>query len=334
MKRVTIADVANHANVSKSTVSQYINKRYDYMGEETKERIEKTIKELEYSPNMVAKSLKQKSTLTIGVIVANILHVFSTQVIRAIEDVCQENDFHVIVCNADDNPEKEKKYIEMLRAKQVDGMIVFPTGGNKDLYESLFNEGYPLIFVDRFVENLPIDSILLDNEAAAKLAVDHFVSKGYERIAILTTSIIRNITPRVERISGYKKALQASGIPIREEYIKSLDLNEIHNGLKEMLFAEHPPQAILAGNDLTLMQILNFVQEHKIQIPKELALIGIDELSFANIYSPSLTIVSQPTFEMGEMAASLLLKKVKKEDTKNEGCIHRLQPTLVIRESC
>src|SRR5699024_7590258 len=130
VKRVTISDVAQHAGVSKSTVSQYLNRRYDYMGKNTKEKIESAIKELEYSPNMVARSLKQKSSTTIGVIVANILHVFSTQVIRAIEDFCHDKGFHVIVCNADDNPNKEKTYIDMLRAKQVDGIIAFPTGDN------------------------------------------------------------------------------------------------------------------------------------------------------------------------------------------------------------
>src|SRR5690554_6439026 len=133
MKRITIADVAKHAGVSKSTVSQFLNKRYDYMGEDTKKRIEDSIKQLHYRPNILARSLKQKSTTTIGIIVANILHNFSTQVMRAIEDVCHKYDFHVIVCNADDNPDKEKNYIEMLQAKQVDGIILFPTGDNEEL---------------------------------------------------------------------------------------------------------------------------------------------------------------------------------------------------------
>src|SRR5699024_7278625 len=117
MKKVTIADVANLAKSSKSTVSQYLNGRYNYMSLDTKRRIEDAIKELNYQPNYVARSLKQKKTSTIGVIVANILHVFSTEIIRAIEDYCQLNQFHVIVCNADDDPNKEKIYIEMLRSK-------------------------------------------------------------------------------------------------------------------------------------------------------------------------------------------------------------------------
>ncbi|MEH7078951.1 LacI family DNA-binding transcriptional regulator, partial [Bacillus velezensis] len=116
MKTITISDVAKYANVSKSTVSQFLNQRYDYMSEKTKQKIEAAIQELNYQPNFVARSLKQKSTFTVGVVVANILHTFSTQVIRAVEDYFHEQGFHIIVCNADDEPEKEKKYIEMLRA--------------------------------------------------------------------------------------------------------------------------------------------------------------------------------------------------------------------------
>src|SRR5699024_5085653 len=134
MKRVRIADVANVAQVSKSTVSQYLNKRYHYMSEETKQRIKTAIEELNYQPNYVDRGLRQKKTSTIGVIVANILYTFSTEVIRVIEDYCHFHQFHVNVCNADDNPDQEKEYIEMLRAKQVDGFIVFPTGENLDVY--------------------------------------------------------------------------------------------------------------------------------------------------------------------------------------------------------
>ncbi|MFB4475856.1 LacI family DNA-binding transcriptional regulator, partial [Oceanobacillus caeni] len=185
MRRITISDVAEHAGVSKSTVSQYLNKRYDYMGKKTKERIEHAVKELGYSPNIIARSLKQKSTMTIGVIVANILHVFSTQVIRAIEDFCNEKDFHVIICNADDDPEKEKRYIEMLQSKQVDGIIAFPTGGNVELYKALIEVQFPVVFMDRIIPGIEIDTVILDNEKASFLAVEEFLRKGYREIGML-----------------------------------------------------------------------------------------------------------------------------------------------------
>lgn len=334
MKTTTIADVADYAKVSKSTVSQFLNKRYDYMAVKTKEKIELAIKELGYQPNIVARSLKQKSTTTIGVIVANILHEFSTQVIRAIEDVCNELDFHIIVCNADDEPIKEKKYIEMLRAKQVDGIIVFPTGDNIELYERMVDKDYPIVFLDRRIPEVPVSSIMLHNEDAAALAVEEFISKGYERIGIITPSTVNKVTPRLERIAGYKLALQKHNLPIVPAYIKSLAIHHVQEGLKEMLELPTPPDAILAMNDLALIEILKYVKENAMKIPEDIALIGIDNVSFASFYNPSLTTVAQPTFEMGKKAAELLLNKIKKINTGDSEEIYRFEPTLIRRSSC
>ncbi|WP_017729390.1 LacI family DNA-binding transcriptional regulator [Halalkalibacterium ligniniphilum] len=333
MKKITMLDVAKRANVSKSTVSQYLNGRYDYMGEKTRKRIEKAIAELNYQPNIVARSLKQKRTSTIGVIIANILHSFSTEVIRAIEDICHQHDYHVIVCNADDEPEKEKKYIEMLKAKQVDGLIVFPTGGNLDLYQSMVSENYPLVFIDRSVPGIAVDSVLLNNEKAAKLAVDYFVQHGYERIGIVTTSLLRNITPRLERLSGYRKALEEHGLPMKDEYIVATQIEQISSALGKMFTSESPPDALLAANDLALMEVLEFVKENQLEIPNQIALIGIDNTAFAHIYSPTLTTIKQPTFEMGKKAAERLFESIEGKSTSKQTVICRFEPEIIERES-
>ena len=334
MKTITIADVAKHAKVSKSTISQYLNKRYEYMGLDTKKRIETTIEELGYQANIVARSLKMKQTSTIGVIVANILHTFSTQIIRAIEDFCNENDFHVIVCNADDDPEKEKKYINMLRAKQVDGLIIFPTGGNYELYTETEKQDFPLVFIDRIVEGLTIDTLLLDNRHAMELAVNHFIERGHSRIGIITTSLIKNVTPRVERISGFKQVMNKYKLNVEEDWVKGLELKDIQNGLRRMLSLQNSPTALIAGNDLAMMEILRFTQTNKINIPNKIALIGVDELTFANIFTPPLTTISQPAYEMGNKAAMLLLNKAKnKERGGGESNIYRFKGELILRSS-
>ncbi|UFJ40297.1 substrate-binding domain-containing protein [Brevibacillus humidisoli] len=332
MKRVTMAEVAAMANVSKSTVSQYINNRFEYMSEETKLRIENAIETLQYRPNYVAKSLKQKQTSTIGVIVANILHTFSTQVIRSIEDFCRESGFHVIVCNADDNPEAEKNYIDMLRAKQVDGLIVFPTGGNMELYESMVEEKYPLVFVDRIVKDVRVDTVLLDNERASELAVDHLISKGYRRIGMITTSLHRNITPRMERINGFKKSLNKHSLPVRESDYAGVEISDMKQTLQRMFAQSDPPEALIAGNDLTMMEILKFAKAANLAIPDQLALVGIDDVSFSEIYDPPLTTVRQPAFEIGKRAGELLLRQVK-EGRQDEGRVYRFTPELIIRSS-
>ncbi|WP_249869107.1 LacI family DNA-binding transcriptional regulator [Oceanobacillus saliphilus] len=334
MKTVTIADVAKYADVSKSTVSQFLNHRYDYMGEKTKKRIELAIEELGYSPNIIARSLKQKSTTTIGVIVANILHVFSTQVIRAIEDFCNEADFHIIVCNADDNPVKEKRYIDMLRAKQVDGIITFPTGGNVALYERLIDDNYPIVFMDRMIPDIAISTVLLDNKKASELAVETFVKKGYSQIGMITPSLDQGITPRMERIAGFKNAIREHNLSFNPSYFASSEIPDIQNVIKEMLELPSPPDAILALNDRVLFEILKYTKKHHINIPDDLALIGIDDVSFASFYSPALTTIAQPAFEMGKKAAELLLNRIRNKDQNAEMEIHRFEPKLLDRESC
>lgn len=334
MKAITITDVAKYAEVSKSTVSQYLNKRYEYMGEKTKKRIELAIEELGYSPNIVARSLKQKSTTTIGVIVANILHVFSTQVIRAIEDFCNELNFHVIVCNADDDPVKEKRYIEMLRAKQVDGIIAFPTGDNIALYERLIKDNYPIVLMDRLLPEISISTVLLDNERASKIAIDEFVKKGYNQIGMLSQPLEKGITPRMERVDGYKNALKFHQIPYQPDYLASAEIPEIQAGLGEMLALPNPPNAILALNDRVLFEILKYTKKNQIKIPEDLALIGIDDVSFASFYSPALTTIAQPAFEMGKKAAELLLNRIRNKSSDIDLEIHRFEPKLILRESC
>ncbi|MYL69852.1 substrate-binding domain-containing protein [Halobacillus litoralis] len=330
MKNVTIADVAKQAQVSKSTVSQYLNKRYDYMGEKTKQRVQEAIDVLGYQPNIVARSLKQKSTKTIGVIVANILHNFTTEVTRAIEDVCHESDFHTIICNADDDPLKEKHYIEMLRAKQVDGLIIFPTGDNRDLYQKMIDSSYPVVFLDRDVKGMNVPAVMLDNEKASELAVDHFIDRGRRRIAMMTTSILNHVTPRMERIQGYEQALKKHEIPIDETLIISSETEDLQQELDDLLRLDTPPEAILAGNDLVLIEILKYVKQKGLRVPEDLAIIGIDDVSFASFYTPTLTTVAQPTFQMGKKGAELLLKKIK-ENTDDQP--NRFQPTLMVRDS-
>ncbi|MFS0647601.1 substrate-binding domain-containing protein [Siminovitchia sp. 179-K 8D1 HS] len=332
MRKVIISDVAKNANVSKSTVSQYLNKRYEYMGVDTKRRIEKSIKELGFQANIVARSLKVKQTSTIGVIVANILHDFSTKVIRAIEDACNKENFHIIVCNADDDPVKEKQYIEMLIAKQVDGLIIFPTGGNYELYSEMTEKGFPLVFIDRLVKGLAVDSVLLDNKHAMELAVKHLVDKGHSKIGIVTTSLLRNVTPRVERVSGFVETMNKQGLEVNNEWIKGLEIQEIQNGLKQMLSQNPSPTAIIAGNDLTMMEILRYAVKNNLNIPKDFALIGVDELAFADIFTPSLSTISQPAFKMGNAAATLLLNKINKSN-KTEPSIHRFRGELKVGKS-
>ncbi|WEG10788.1 substrate-binding domain-containing protein [Pullulanibacillus sp. KACC 23026] len=330
MVKVTIGDVANKAGVSKSTVSQFLNKRYRYMGEETKKKIEDAIEKLGYHPNYVARSLKQKRTSMVGIIVANIMHRLSTEVSRSIEDFYHKHDIHAIFCNADNDPEKEKKYIEMLRAKQVDGLIIFPTGQNIALYKEMIDENYPVVFMDRRVPGLPVNSVMVNNEEATQEAVNHLVSLGHKRIAIVTQPLV--ISSRKERVEGYKKALQANSLTINPNFIIVNEIRDLINDLKRTFSESEPPTALIAGNDLVLLEILRFAKEKQLRIPDAFSLIVFDNISFADFVSPSITTIGQPSFEMGEKAAALLLEQINKaSDEPPKDFLFKCQ--LNVRES-
>ncbi|GAK10108.1 LOW QUALITY PROTEIN: transcriptional regulator, LacI family [Geomicrobium sp. JCM 19038] len=333
MKKVTMADVSRQAGVSKSTVSQYLNGRFNYMSSETKDRIQRSIEELGYSPNSVARSLRQKKTKTIGVIVANILHDFSTQVVRAIEDYCHACGFTVIICNADDQPDKERHYIDMLRAKQVDGLIVFPTNANSELFQGLVKENYPLVFIDRFIEGVRVNNVLFDNKKAMSLAVQTLRGKGYERIGLVTASLEGAITPRQERRDGLMAAMEEQGLSIHDEFIQSSNIDQIQEVLADMLQWTERPEAIIAGNDRVLQEVLKTMKQNDIDVPKEIGLLTIDDVTFAEFYNPAITAIAQPTYEMGRKAAELLLEEI--DGTKgSKKQTYRFEPSLQLRHSC
>ncbi|PIC63814.1 LacI family transcriptional regulator [Sporosarcina sp. P13] len=331
--KVTMADVAKKAGVSKSTVSQFINKRYEFMAETTKVKIQESIEELGYIPNNMARSLKRKESNTIGIIVANILHTFSTEIIRAIEDVCEKNGVHVFVCNADDNPQKERSYIDMLRAKQVDGLIIFPTVGNEDLYADLRKSNFPIVFVDRRTEKPYYPSIMLDNHKASEIAIDQFIEVGKSEIAIVSTSIERKVVPRIERIEGYENRMKTLILPIEESWIVATERTKIVEALEALWKTEKKPNAFYAINDLALMELMKFIKKNNISIPHDVAVIGLDDSPFLEVFTPAITVIKQPTFQMGNDAAQLLLKIIHDKEMPNDIEVQRYTPQLLKRES-
>jgi LacI family transcriptional regulator, kdg operon repressor len=316
MEKVTMADVAKLAGVSKSTVSQFLNKRFEYMGEKTKLKIEEAIEELGYQPNFIARSLKQKRTSMVGIIVANITHYFSTEISRAIEDYCHTHDLHAIVCNADDDPEKEKKYIEMLRAKQVDGLIIFPTGQNNDLYKTMVRQGYPVVFVDRKVENLEVFSVITDNTDSTYKAVQHVIEKGHRNIAFVVQPL--TVSTRIDRLAGYKQALTDAGLEIKPDFIIESSISDLKSKLEQLFSFEDKPTALFAANDRVFMAVGEFLKEKGIKLGKELELIVFDNIPFSHLLEAPITFIIQPAVDMGKKAAELLFQQINKENTLPE----------------
>ncbi|AHV95198.1 LacI family DNA-binding transcriptional regulator [Paenibacillus sabinae] len=329
MVRATIGDVAARAGVSKSTVSQYLNKRYQHMGAETRAKIEEAIKALDYQPNVLARGLKQKRTSTLGVIVANIMHRLSTEICRGIEDYCQEQDINVILCNSDEDGEKEKKYAEMLQAKQVDGMILLPTGKNGSLYKKLARHRYPILFMDRKVDSVKADTIVVNNRESVYEAVSHLKERGHRRIALATAPL--TISTRTERTEGFRQAMSDHGLEYGR-YIINAEISSLRRRFRELFDGPEPPTALIAGNDLVLLEALAFVKERQLRVPEDLALVAFDNIEFAHLLTPTLTTISQPSIEMGRRAAERIISRIRsEEDLTPEEYVFKCE--LAVRQS-
>ena len=330
---MTMADVAREAGVSKSTVSQYLNGRYEYMSSTTKDKIAAAIQALDYRPNVLARSLKQKRTFTIGVIVANMLHQFSLEVCRGIESYCREQGISVILCNTDEDEAREREDLELLRSKQVDGVIAFPSGQLKPLYQKLVQEGFPLVFVDRKLEGVQVNRVVVDNEQAAYTATEHLITSGHQQIAMLTAPL--TISTRVERVQGYTRAMEEK-LPQITPMMMSDEVGQLRHQLSSWADQHQLPTAIIAGNDLVLLEVLAFLKEHQLQIPQDMALIVFDNIPFAELLTPTLSTIVQPSHDMGRQAAEMLIASISAESTGQAPPViqeKQFTCTLMIRES-
>lgn len=302
MKRITIKDVAERSGVSVSTVSQYLNGRYNYMGEDTRNRIKEAVVELGYRPNFMARNLKNRSTKTVGIIVSNILHHFAVSLTRKIEDYCDENNYNLIICNADDDPGKEEKYINSLIEKQVDGMIIMPTTANDALYKSLANQNFPVVFVDRFMEHVDIPSFKLDNHHAVEIAFRHLQNKKIENLYYVGTSDEMDITPRVERLARFMKLAPGQKAITGE--------NDTLYSHIEAEFKNEGSNGIILANDFALMAFLEFANKMNLDLEKN-HLIAIDDVPLADVYRPRISTIAQPVEEIAKNAYLALMEKVE-----------------------
>ncbi|WP_019393482.1 LacI family DNA-binding transcriptional regulator [Priestia filamentosa] len=330
--KVTIKDVAEKAGVSKTTVSRYLNGMYDMMGEDIRKKIEITIKELKYEPNHLAQGLKSKKTKTIGLIIFNVLNPFSTKLIRGVEDVCRKRGYSLFLCNADNDSDLERKYITELYHKQVDGIITATVGMNEDLYKKLAEEGFPMVFVDRKMNEQFGDQVLTNNFEGAYNAVSYLCKLGHKRIAYLTASV-QGVSNRQERLEGYKKALQDFDIDYNPLLVREVSLRE-GDGYKATidLLQSLKPTAIFSMNDTLNLEAFKAIQGSGYKMPQDISFLGFDDTDWASITNPSMSVVAQPTYEIGVKVAETILKRIHaKRKTKFSTTI--FDTKLIVRNS-
>ncbi|WP_261131595.1 LacI family DNA-binding transcriptional regulator [Bacillus sp. Marseille-Q3570] len=331
--KVTIADVAKKAGVSKSTVSRILNGNYEQNTVDTVNKVLNVIKELDYRPNALAKSLKSMKTNVIGIVLSNLKNPFWVNVLEGVEDTCRKHGFNLMICNSNEEAELEEEHIRSFQMKQVDGMIINPTLKNLTIYQKLIKNEFPLVSINRKLSGLNIDTVTMNNIEGAKLAVEHLIGLGNRKIAIIVYPP-DDISPRIERIEGYKKGLQENGIDFDPSMIRIVEerKGEVKKQVRDLLSGHDKPDAIFSTNNIMTLEVLEGIKDLQLNVPEDLSVIGYDETVWSKHLKPALTTVYQPAYDMGELAAKKLIQRINKKGSEMETLT--LEPRLIVRDSC
>ncbi|MEM7118357.1 MAG: LacI family DNA-binding transcriptional regulator [Chloroflexota bacterium] len=305
----SIKDVAREAGVSSATVSRVLSNK-PHVRHEVRQRVLSAVDALGYRRNRTASSLRKQTSQMIGLLVSDIRNPFFTAVARAIEDAAQDNGMGVFLCNTDEDKEKERHYLNMLLDENVAGIIVSPAQEKIEGFTAVLEQNIPLVTIDRRVEGAHIDCVLSDNIRSTQKVVNHLIEEGYQRIGAVIG--LKDSTTGRERMEGYQLALLNNGLqfdPALTFYVNPRE-QQGYESVKALLNLPQPPDAILTGNSRLTIGALQAIKEAELSIPHDIALAGFDETNWMPHLGPGITVISQPTYEMGRTAAELLLLRI------------------------
>jgi LacI family transcriptional regulator len=320
----TIRDVAKLAGVSVATVSRVLNQN-GYVNKETEKRVKQAIEQLNYKPNEVARTLFKKTSRTIGLIVPDISNPFFPELVRAVEDVMNIYDYTVILCNSDEKGEKEKEYIDILKQRYVDGIILTT---NQLTIGEVSKIDVPVVVLDRPLDH-SLPSVIANNYEGARRATRHLYDIGCRRIAHIQGPL--HVVNAVERFNGYRDEMKDLGL--WDEQLVFLGDYNLKLAKEVTLHALQTLSidGIFAGNDVMAVGALKAAQQLDLDVPNDVAIIGYDNIPLSEMTTPELSTVSQPIYQMGAMAARLLVKKI--EGQSIEQSQHKLPVQLIQRKS-
>jgi LacI family fructose operon transcriptional repressor len=324
----SIKDVAEAAGVSTATVSRVLSNGL-HVRPHVRERVMAAVEQLRYRPNLVARSLRSQHTTTIGLIVSDIRNPFFSSISRAVEDTAHEQGYSVLLCNTDENPEKEAIYLNLMQDENVAGVIFSPTLLSINHFKAT-NLNYPVVLVDRSLPDSDVDTVLLDNIDAGYRLTSHLLENGFRRIAALCGD---TSTTGRERLSGYEKALRVYNLSPVPELIKHLPpkIEVGHSTTLKILASSQVPDAIFTTNSMLGAGALQAIRERHLVIPNDIALVTFDETTWASLVEPPVTLIDQPTYEIGRLATELLLQRIAEPQRPTRQVI--LKGTLLIRGS-
>jgi len=335
-RKVTLKQIAKELDVSISTVSKSLRDSPE-ISEDTRQKVQAFAKLYNYKPNLIALSLKNKKTKTIGIIIPEIVHHFFATVISGIEHIANEKGYNVIVCLSDESFDKEVINMEMLANGSIDGFIMSlskETQLKKDFHHisEVINQGMPVVMFDRVTNDILCDKVIIDDSLAAYEAVQDLLNNGFKKIGLITT--VDYVSVGKLRTEGYLKALKSNGIMIDENLIVKIE--DIDNCAEqiEKLMTNHPLDSIFAVNELFAVTAIKTAKKLNLKVPEDIAVIGFTDGIISNYSSPSITTVSQNGIKMGNKAAQMLIERLESEEEEEEHYKTEVIEThLVQRES-
>lgn len=312
----TMKDIAKRTGLGLATISSYFNG--GNVREKNRIKIEKAIDELHYEVNEVARGLKTNATKTIGVVIPELNNTFCAEIITGMEDVLRSHGYATIVCDCRTDRRLEQEAVEFLIRRRVDGIINMPVDEEGTHLKKFQKTGKPIVLIDRKIQGISCDSVLVDNKRAAIDAVKYFIDKGHREIGIIGGPA--DIFTAQERLAGYRDALKSAGIEPKTSLIYKGDYTIKGGvlGLKKLLQDNPEMTAVFVTNYEMSMGAMIAVNELGINIPDQLSMIGFDNLQFARACNPSLTIVSQPTDGIAKEVARIMLEHLE-ADQKDKG---------------
>lgn len=335
-RKVTLKQIAKELDVSISTVSKSLRDSPE-ISEDTRQKVQAFAKLYNYKPNLIALSLKNKKTKTIGIIIPEIVHHFFATVISGIEHVANERGYNVIVTLSDESFDKEVINMEMLANGSIDGFIMSlskETQLKKDFHHitEVINQGMPVVMFDRITNDILCDKVIIDDNLAAFEAVRDLIKKGFKKIALITT--VDYVSVGKLRTEGYRKALRNNDIGINEDLILKIEDTENCDDQIEALIKTTRPDAIFAVNELFAVTAIKAAKKLGLKVPEDISVIGFTDGIISKYSSPSITTVSQNGIKMGNKAAQMLIERLESEDEEEEHYKTEVIEThLVIRES-
>jgi len=324
---ITIKDIALELGLSKSTVSKALNDSYE-ISERTKKLVKQHAAERNFEPNILAQSLKQGYTKSIGIVVSTIDNNFFSQVIDGIESVSEEKGYNISITQTHESYETEVRKVKHFSFRAIDGLLISLSSETNNLQhlKTLKEKGLPIVFFDRVTNEINTHKVVADNFKGAYEGTQHLIQSGYKRIAHITSATGLSITK--ERLDGYLQALKDHALQPNESYIKyclhgGKDIKETAATVQELLSADIRPDAILTASDRITTQTLTLLRQAGIRIPEDIAMIGFTNSKLADVLNPPFSTIVQPGFEIGKTAIELLISLIesKKPVTKHQTTI-------------